>query len=455
MGRVAVQKPKFFGTDGIRGPVDGPILNESWVRAFGYALGAYGARKANGKPLTVIIGRDTRESGSWIHDLLLEGLNAHQGLVYSLGVVPTPAVAYAVVRERATLGVVITASHNPASDNGIKIFNAFGHKLDIEEELLIESGIDPNNLSEANLSLRQAYPMDGLGAYITHMRSLCHQKCFRDFKIVVDCSHGATSESTPRVLKHFGAEVVLINAEPDVTNINVDAGSEYPQKMAERVVAEGADLGIAHDGDGDRVVFADAQGCVIPGEQILGLLVLRKLQNKKLNRSPLVTTVQSNLGLDKVVTESGGSVVRSDVGDRNVAALMRASGSLIGGENSGHYIIGDYSTTGDGLMAAIEVLRILDSSSETLGELASRVSLFPQVTSALKVHVKPPLEELVGLQKAITEQNSRLAGSGRVMIRYSGTEPKLRFLVEAETLTVAEDVLQKLELSAASDFSKL
>lgn len=442
---------KYFGTDGVRGPVRGALLNEAWIRRFGYALGAYGKRIAEGKLLTVVVGHDTRGSSISILDYLLEGINEHQGYVLNLGIVPTPAVALSVIENHATLGIVITASHNPASDNGIKLFSAQGTKLDVSEEAAIEALVEEVGTVAERPDLRRSFPLDGLGSYITHVRSLMHQQCFKKLKVVVDCSHGATSQSTPAVLRHYGADVVVLNADPDGENINDGVGSEYPDGLTKAVVHHKADVGIAHDGDGDRVVLCDADGTIIDGDQVLGILSKSWFARKRDDAKVLVATVQSNLGLDAYVNALGGTVERVDVGDRNVAAKMRELGACIGGESSGHIILSERSTTGDGLIAAIEVMQIICESQESLGSLAQNIRLFPQETYSLRVAEKLPLESLESLQKAIDAWTCKLADEGRIMIRYSGTEAKLRFLVEAKSSELAAKVLQNLISEAESD----
>ncbi|MEM9026553.1 MAG: phosphoglucosamine mutase, partial [Verrucomicrobiota bacterium] len=444
---------KYFGTDGIRGRVGGQVLNEASLRRLGYALGAYGDAIAAGKPLAVVIGFDTRESSPWISEVLIEGLNEHHGYIFNVGVVPTPAVALSVLEHQATFGIVITASHNPSSDNGIKLFNAQGTKLSEAEEAAIEALFEKIPEKAPRPDLRRSSPVDGLGAYITHVRSMMHQQCFANLRIVVDCSHGATSISTPAVLRHFGAEVIVLNDTPNGKNINDGVGSENPSGLAERVLQEKANLGIAHDGDGDRVIFCNEGGEVVDGDQILGILALDRIKRNALEGNTLVATVQSNLGLDSRILAAGGVVVREDVGDRNVAAKMRELDAQLGGENSGHIILSERSTTGDGLIAAIEVIRIICESGKSLSSLAAEIILFPQETHSLRVEQKVPLESLSCLKEDIVRQERSLGKFGRILIRYSGTEPKLRFLVEAKTSTKAAEILQSLIENAKLDFA--
>ena len=448
-------KLKYFGTDGVRGAVGREIFNEAWIRRFGYALGAYGKALSGEKPLTVVIGYDTRESSPWIHDLLLEGLNESQAYVYSLKVVPTPAVALNVIELQATLGIVVTASHNPVSDNGIKIFNAQGHKLTVEEEVKIEALLEevPEQLSMP--ALQVSYPYDGLGVYVSTIRSLVHQNSFKDYKVVLDCSNGATWQSSPSVLKHFGVDLVVLNDSPDGKNINDGVGSEHPQRMAQAVLEHGADLGIAHDGDGDRVIFCGPDGELIDGDQILGILALDFFDRKVSCSEQLVSTVQSNLGLDNAFAQKGGIVSRVDVGDRNVAERMRETGAPVGGENSGHIILSEFATTGDGLIAATEVLRIMSERGKAIGELAQEITLYPQKVASLRVEAKPELSTIDELSAMTASCEQALNGRGRIMTRYSGTEPKLRFLVEADTEAQADEVLQKITSSAEAGLRRL
>ncbi|MEM7790187.1 MAG: phosphoglucosamine mutase, partial [Verrucomicrobiota bacterium] len=379
-------------------------------------------------------------------DALTLGLNEFGMLVHDLGIVPTPAVAQAVLDNQADLGISITASHNPSSDNGIKLFDWSGSKLTVETEEKIEALIDEAPAAPDDPPLPRSYPQEAASFYINYLRSLMHHDCLQGWKIVVDLANGATCETTPAVFKHWGAELVVIGANPDGENINRDVGSEHPEKLVEAVRSHGAQIGIAHDGDGDRLVVCDEKGELLDGDVLLGLFGIYALRSGSLRTRTIVATIQSNLGLDYAIRQEGGEVERVDVGDRNVAHRMRDIGSNIGGESSGHIIFSDFATTGDGLLAAVKLIELLCKTRKSLSEIRKEVRLFPQESASLKVAVKEPLETLETLQKAVSEIEAAFGDEGRVLIRYSGTEPKIRLLVEgkeAKAVKVALDTLIK------------
>lgn len=437
---------QYFGTDGVRGPYGGPVMNEAFAARLGagaaqFALGS-GAQRAG----RVLIGRDTRASGEALERALAAGLAAGGLTPVSLGVVPTPAVSLAVRRENAVLGAVITASHNPAADNGIKFFGDRGTKLTDEQEYRIEQAMpDSVPLTPAALEMQ-----DGLGAYTATARALL-PAALGGWRIVLDTAHGATVESSTRVLRALGAEVVAIGAAPDGTNINAGVGSEHPEQMCARVLATGARLGIAHDGDGDRCILCDERGEVLDGDEVLTLLALQALRAGRLAGNILVVTVQSNLGVDAAVAAAGGRVVRTPVGDRYVIERMLAEGAVLGGESSGHVICADVSPTGDGLVAALKVIEVMQVTGRPLSELRRALRKFPQLTSALRVRAKRPLDDCPHVVAAIRELEARLADEGRVLVRYSGTEPKLRLLVEGPTNATVQAGIQSLEAAVRKD----
>jgi len=447
---------KYFGTDGIRGKVGGSVINETFFHRLGLAVAQFLKERHPNKPLTAVIGRDTRASGEWLAKAAARGLCEENVHLFDIGVVPTPAVANAVLHQNADLGVVITASHNPCSDNGIKFFNAQGQKFTEADEAAVEALLEaipanPPATCEDCQHQQCSHPLNGLGLYTTAMKAQMHQHCLKGWKVVLDTANGATHEASAEVLRHFGAEVIQIGNAPDGENINDGLGSEHPEQMAALVREHGANLGIAHDGDGDRLILADAQGQVVDGDQVLGLLALHAHQQKRLTPPVLVTTVQSNMGLDKALEAAGIAVERAPVGDRNVLYQMLERDALLGGENSGHVICRDASTTGDGLLTAIRVLQAMLESGLPLSDLKTQVTLFPQKTRSLYVQEKRPLENLPALQATMRELEAALAGKGRILVRYSGTEPKIRLLAEAETDAAANAALAKLENAVQTD----
>ncbi len=442
---------KYFGTDGIRGTFGDAIMNPDMAYRLGAALGLHLSHKKPGLPLNAVVGRDTRHSGPALLDALAQGLNRRGVYVHDAGIVPTPAVAQVLLDQQADLGIAITASHNPASDNGLKVFDSQGHKLDEDRELEIESLIDNEARWSGDLPLPRAYPLDVAAFYINYIRSQMDQNCLSGWKIVLDTANGATCETSPAVFRHWGAELVLIGDNPDGDNINQGVGSEHPNALGAKVREVGANIGIAHDGDGDRLVVCDEYGKVVDGDILLGLFGRYAMRASALKSKALVATVHSNLGLDHALRDAGGRVERVAVGDRNVAARMRELGSNIGGESSGHIIFSDFATTGDGLLAAVKLIELICKTGRSLGELRKEVTLFPQQTLNLRVAAKTPLDELATLQTAIREATEAFGDEGRVLVRYSGTEPKLRLLAEGRDSGQVKQVVKNLEKAARHD----
>jgi phosphoglucosamine mutase len=436
---------KYFGTDGVRGPYGGPVVNEEfaarlaqaavkWLQSAGDlrrgardADAAGAARRGTAGAGRVLIGRDTRASGAALEAAVAYGLRAAGAEPVLLGVLPTPAVARAVRDSGAQLGVVITASHNPAVDNGIKFFGPSGVKLTDEDEAKIESFLGKVVLA----ATQPLVTMSGVAAsYIAAAQGMLPTGALRGWKIVLDTANGATCGTSPPVLLALGAEVIGIGDAPDGQNINAGVGSEHPQPLAARVRETGARLGVAHDGDGDRCILCDEHGVVLDGDEILTILATHALAHGKLVNNTLVVTVQSNLGVDAALAALGGRVVRTAVGDRYVIERMFAEGAMLGGESSGHIICAELSPTGDGLVAALKVIEVMLATGKQLSELRGALKKFPQLTAALKVKEKKPLETLPGVTAAISGLEAELGARGRVLVRYSGTEAKLRLLVE-------------------------
>jgi phosphoglucosamine mutase len=370
--------------------------------------------------------------------------------VLFIGPLPTPGVAYATRSLRADAGIVITASHNPYADNGIKFFRADGYKLDdkIEDRIenLVFSGEIENIRPTADAVGKAVRIDDALGRYIEFAKaSFPRGLTLEGVRIVVDCAHGAAYKSTPCVLRELGAEVIVYGNQPDGMNINCDCGSMHPEAVCRKVVAHRAHLGIAHDGDADRVLLCDERGNLIDGDDIMAIAALDMLAQKTLAGKTLVTTVMSNAGLEAAVKTAGGKVIRTAVGDRNVIDEMLRGGFNFGGEQSGHLIFRDFSTTGDGLVAALQVLRIVKAKQTTLSKLAKCWTRFPQLITNVRVREKKPFEQLDGITQLVNEAETDLKKQdGRLLLRYSGTEPKARLLLEGRNARVLEKWSQKI-----------
>ncbi len=404
------------------------MINEDFAFRLGWAAATW-SLSTNGTE-EVLLGRDTRSSGPVLLTAVAAGIHAAGLRPFYLGIVPTPAVARAVQTRDAALGVVLTASHNPARDNGIKFFTRRGRKLTDADEAAIERYL---SAAPAPRAFPAPEESPAAQAYREWAVRLVPAGAFAGWRMVVDCAHGATVETTPAVLRHLGAEVITLGVTPDGANINAGVGSEHPETLRATVLASGARLGLAHDGDGDRLVLSDETGSMLDGDDLLAVLALDALDRDALPGRTLVVTEQSNLGLDAAVSRHGGRVLRTATGDRQVIASMRAEGATLGGETSGHIVCGDVSPTGDGLVAALRVLEVMCRRGKPLSHLRRQWQRFPQRTAALRIRERPPLASLPNLSAAIAFWESRLAGRGRVLVRYSGTEPLLRLLVEGPT----------------------
>ena len=436
---------KYFGTDGVRGPYGGPLINVDFAArlAAAAALWSHGAPSAR-----VLIGRDTRASGGALEQAVARGLRAGGAEPVLLGVLPTPAVARAVRESDARLGVMITASHNPAADNGIKFFGPDGIKLTDADEFAIEQLLP----AEVPADSAECARADGAVAhYIAAAGALLPGRALAGWTIVLDTAHGATCGTSATVLRGLGAEVIGLGDAPDGTNINAGVGSEHPAQLAARVRQAGARLGIAHDGDGDRCLLCDEEGEVLDGDVILTLLATHALAHQRLVNRTLVVTVQSNLGVDAAVTAAGGRVLRTAVGDRYVIERMQAEGATLGGESSGHIVCAEISPTGDGLVAALKVIEVMLATGQPLSVLRRVLTKFPQLTAALRVREKRPLPTLPRVTETIAALERELGEQGRVLVRYSGTEDKLRLLIEGPTEAVVRDGLARLEEAVRSD----
>jgi len=444
----------YFGTDGIRGRANTfPITPEIALKV-GMAAGLTFRRGDHRH--RVVIGKDTRLSGYMIEAALQAGFTAVGVDVLLLGPMPTPAVAMLTRSMRADLGVMISASHNPYDDNGIKLFGPDGHKLSDEVELAIESLIasDLNARLAGSADLGRARRVEGVQArYIEFAkRTLPRDVSFEKLRIVVDCANGAGYKVAPEALWELGAEVVPIGVEPDGFNINKDVGSTAPDALCRKVREVRADLGIALDGDADRVILVDEQGHVVDGDQLMAVVAASWQEDGRLSKPGVVATVMSNLGLERYLAGLGLDVLRTPVGDRYVSEAMRAHGYNLGGEQSGHIIFSDYATTGDGLLAALQVLAVVKKHDRPMSEICRRFEPLPQILKNVRYRSGRPLET-EAVQKAIAAATARLGAQGRLLIRPSGTEPVIRVMGEGDDRalveTVVEDVIGALTDAAA------
>lgn len=430
---------KFFGTDGIRGPFGGEIINHDFAVSFGRALGKF--LRLEGKVGgSVILGRDSRPSGKGLQDACGNGLRMEGFQPLDAGMIPSPALAYGVIQSKALLGIMVTASHNPHSDNGLKVFSPYGSKLSIEEEQIIETCIEPT-LQTAHSDFQPKF-IEVEGPYLENLLTRFPPNTLRGMKVVLDLANGATQSTTPRAFEALGAEGVLLNAGDGM--INLDAGSEFPRQAAQRVITEKADLGIAHDGDGDRVVFIDPAGQVVDGDKVLGLIAAIAMENGILKGDSFVATVHSNSGLAAFLEKMNLVLHRADVGDRNVALEMKRLRCNWGGESSGHVIASDYLPTGDGLFVALTVAHYLAKRQIDLSKFSNQVVLWPSKSGSFRVKKRIPLDKLPDLRKMLNRCNERMLKDGRALLRYSGTEPKIRLLVEGKSESLVNEVFSDL-----------
>ena len=432
---------RLFGTDGIRGRAnEGPLTPEA-AMAFGRAV----AVKFCAPGHAIAIGRDTRESGPMLEQAVAAGI-AEMGVnVVLLGVLPTPAIAVMSRRLAACAAVVISASHNPWEDNGLKLFNEHGFKCDDALELELEGLILGEKPRAAKTPGKIESMPDAAARYVelavaTYGKGLDLQ----GVNVVVDAGHGAAYFTTPAVLEKLGAMVRTINASPDGRNINADCGSTHPEKMAALTRETKAAIGLAHDGDADRLIVCDETGSLLDGDEMLAVIGLDLLREGKLAKKTLVATVMSNLGLDECFAAAGGTILRAGVGDRYVLEQMLAHDLNVGGEQSGHVILRDHNTTGDGLVTALELLRIMKRTGKPLSELRQGLRKYPQKLVNVKVRERIPLEQIPEITDEVRAVERELGTRGRVLLRYSGTEPKIRLLVETRDEAMLQPVIDRL-----------
>ena len=424
---------RLFGTDGIRGVANVDPMTGEMMLQLGRAL-AYLIKNGSHRH-RVVIGKDTRLSGYMLETALASGICSMGVDVLICGPLPTPAISQLTVSMRADAGAVISASHNPYQDNGIKFFSRDGFKLPDEIEMKIEELIandELHHLRPTATSIGKAFRIeDAGGRYVVFAKSTFPKDLtLEGLTIVVDCGHGAAYRVAPCVLQELGAKVITIGAEPDGKNINKGFGALHPETMCKTVLKTGANLGIALDGDADRLIVADEKGRVVDGDAVMAVCGLDLLRRRALPKKTVVATVMSNMGLDQCVAKAGGRVVRTRVGDRYVVDEMRKNGYAFGGEQSGHLIFLEHATTGDGTVAALALLSVMVQSGKPISELAKVMEVYPQAQLNLAVREKPELGSLPAVMRAIRDVEKKLGSEGRVLVRYSGTEAKVRVLVE-------------------------
>ena len=447
---------KLFGTDGIRGQANRhPITPEMALqvgKGIARAMGAHGHGSKR-----AVIGKDTRLSGYMIETALTSGLVSMGADVLLVGPVPTPAVAHLTKSLAADAGIMVTASHNPFDDNGIKLFSPDGYKLDDAMEESISRLVLSGEISSEHIrsdQIGKAYRIDDAsGRYIEFAKSTIRSEKLNPLKIVLDCANGAAYQIAPLIFRELGAEVVKINVAPDGYNINNDCGALHPKVVAERVKLTCAHLGIALDGDADRVIFFDERGRTVDGDRILAMCAVEFQRRDALAKDTLVCTTMSNLGLQEAMTKHEIRVVTTDVGDRHVIDCMRANGYSMGGEKSGHVIFHDYATTGDGIITALQVMRLMKTHQLPLSVLADCMTEYPHRIASLPVREKKPLETLPRLSGVIRQAETELASHGRVLVRYSGTERKIRLLVEAREQVMVDTWIARLTEAVQAELS--
>ncbi|MEM7144171.1 MAG: phosphoglucosamine mutase [Verrucomicrobiota bacterium] len=466
---------KLFGTDGIRGLANEYPLTPDFARRLGQAVGSLLIQQSQ-SPAAAVIGRDTRVSGPMLESALADGLNAAGVDVTLLGVIPTPAVSYLTRNLNAALGVVISASHNPYHDNGIKFFGHDGYKFDDAFEAQIETLVldDATPLPHANNPGRTGPLEDAVERYVHFALETVHANPspLENFRIHLDCANGAAHQTSEAILKHLGADVIPLHTEPNGVNINKSCGCTHPKTIQESIKADPASkpprpsatpeperppganegsapptaasgssvtlVGVSHDGDADRVLLCDETGSVLDGDELMAIAAVHMLENNTLADNTLVATIMSNWALNELVESRGGKVLRTKVGDRYVLEAMREHDLNLGGEQSGHFIFHDHNLTGDGIISALQFLQIMAATGKPLSELRQVLTKYPQAQRNIRVKDKPPVEDLTAAQTLIAETEATLGDQGRTLLRYSGTEPLIRLLIEGKDAAYIE-----------------
>jgi phosphoglucosamine mutase len=438
---------KLFGTDGVRGVANLEPMTSETAMQLGRAA-AYVFKRRSGRH-QIVIGKDTRLSGYMLESALTSGICSMGVDVLLVGPMPTPAIAFLTRSLRADAGVVISASHNPYQDNGIKFFSNDGFKLPDELEARMEALITSDEIKHLRPTadeVGKAFRVDDAeGRYIEFVkRSLPRDMDFQGLRVVVDCAHGAAYQVSPKVLQELGATVFIIGNQPNGSNINAGCGAVHPEALQAAVRIHQAHLGVAHDGDADRAIFVCEEGKIVDGDHVMAMIALDLNERQLLKRGTVVCTVMSNFGLELALGKAGIALVRTAVGDRYLLERMVADGYNFGGEQSGHLIFLDHNTTGDGLISALQVLALMKRTGRSLSDLARCMTAVPQVLLNVRVSEKPELAAVPAVTEAIRNGESRLNGTGRILVRYSGTEPVLRIMVEGEPDVLIQAVAEEL-----------
>ncbi len=429
---------KIFGTDGVRGTANiEPVTAETALklgRAAAHIFASSGKARTGDRP-KIVLGKDTRLSGYMLENAMVAGITSLGVDVLVIGPLPTPGVAYITRSLRADAGIVLSASHNPYEDNGIKFFRADGYKLDdrIEaqiEDLVFSGEIDKIRPTASKIG-RATRIDDALGRYVEFVKSgFPRGKTLEGLSVAVDCANGAAYKSTPCILRELGANPIVCHNEPNGRNINYHCGSTYPEQIQRIVMETKAHVGITHDGDADRALLCDENGELVDGDEIMAIAAIDFLKSGRLAKNTLVATIMSNFGLEEALAPHGGKVIRANVGDRYVIEKMMADDLNVGGEQSGHMIFRDFTTTGDGMISALQVLRIMQETGQPLSRLKKCLKKYPQAQRHIRVRAKKPIEEWPNVTALVAAAEKELGGQGRVILRYSGTEPKIRLLIE-------------------------
>ena len=436
---------RLFGTDGVRGLANKDITSESALKLAQAAAIVLGEQaRARGQKPIAVIGRDPRISGEFLAAAISAGLASSGVDVFDAGVIPTPATSFLTADLDADFGVMISASHNPAPDNGIKFFSRGGHKLDDAVEDAIEKALSAKPLTPIGAEIGHVKEFaDAKSRYLVHLQGTLPNS-LKGIKVVVDCANGAASDIAPKAFRDAGAEVVVIGNEPDGYNINLGCGSTHLSALQAAVVEHGADVGIAHDGDADRTLAVDVTGAIVDGDQIMAILAVAAKARGDLSRNTLVATVMSNLGLKIAMKQAGIEMIETKVGDRYVLEVIREGGYTLGGEQSGHLIFARHATTGDGILTGLQLLAQMSSTGKSLQELASAMKVYPQVLINVPQVDKSKVDSDPELQKVVQEAKSELGETGRVLLRASGTEPLVRVMVEAQDAGTAQSWAERI-----------
>ena len=443
----SITRPTFFGTDGIRGVANSAPMDSETVMRLGRAI-AHVFRRGGGRR-RILIGKDTRISGYMLETALQTGISSMGVDSLLLGPLPTPGVAFMTRSMRADAGVMISASHNPFRDNGIKFFGGDGFKLSDETEAEIERLMLPGALDDHKAlpeKIGKARRIeDAIGRYTVYLKSCVERECrFEGMKLVIDAAHGAAYKVAPMVYKELGVEVIVVGNQPDGININNGYGSLHPERIASLVREHGADAGVAFDGDADRALFCDEKGNILDGDHVLGICALQMKQQGHLQGNGVVGTVMSNLGLERALQAKGVAFHRTQVGDRYVLAAMKDQGLVLGGEQSGHTIFLEHNTTGDGILSSLMLFSLMIKSGKPLSELRDVFTAYPQKLNNVVVKEKKPLSQLPEITKVIEDAEKQLGNKGRILLRYSGTESKIRVMVEAEDESLCNNVIEQV-----------